>query len=563
MLCLVVFRLQAQNAQPEQNPYTDSLKDLMYATLDRGHIDSSLEFNTALIRYYRDKGEDYEYVRQNINRAEILRMIGGREEALRVLESVEELCLSLPLSTVRSSFYNRKAAILHESKEHIAALDAVHESQRIDSIKGYQWRLSSNLMLEGALYRDLFEFEKARDVLLEAYELALAENDTDELASAAYNLTLLSARLERFEDAVRYGRNYLGYGPHYEVSITYGDVIHLVAQSYEQLGRWDSAFYFLDSVYGIRMRRMQQIIDDNADKYKVVNQLEKERLENSVLQSEQDQSHLQLLILVLAVIVAILLIHFANKQRLHYKKLNSKQEDFNRELQESLEFKNKLISIVAHDIRNPMASLKGLIHVYNEGLVDERDLRHMMGGLEATVANVDLLLENLLNWVRTQSESLQAYREEIQIRTLVHTAISEAQAQLKAKNIHVSLMEMGEGDVVMSDPNFVSFALRNILSNAIKFSEENSTITISCSHSEDMDCLEIRDYGRGMNADTLERLRANNISRSGNGTGNEKGTGLGIGLSMEFLEKVGGMLEIDSELGEGTRVRICLPRVVN
>ncbi len=560
---LFLWSMPALKAQDHENEYTDSLKTILGNLLEAGETDSALAINSKLMRYYYNVGDDYEYVRQHVNRAEVLRMIGGQEEGLETLLSVEDLANTLPLSTVRSTFYNRKAAILFELKRTNESLEAVHESQRIDSLKGFKWRLFSNLNLEGAIYRDLKQYDKAQKVLEEAYILAAEVNDSAEWASAAYNLTHLNWRYKNYSAAVNYGRKFSDVHPKVENNVSYGDILHIIGHAYAKLGQYDSAYYWNDSAFGVRMVHMRNIIDDNVNKYEIVNELEKERLQNNVLKAQKERSNLQLLILALAVLVAVLLIFFANKQRLQYKKSSQQEKKYNQELEQSLAFKNKLISIVAHDIRNPMASLKGLIHVYNEGLVDEKDLKTMMSGLEASVSNVDLLLENLLNWVRTQSDNLNPFLELVEVNQLVNNAIAEAGPQLKAKSIQINTSKLSGQDKIMVDPNFMSFILRNVLSNAIKYSSDGGEIMISCAHKNDMDCIIIKDFGKGMNPDTLERLNSSKSINSTLGTGKEKGTGLGIALSREFLNKLKGYMEVESALGEGTTVKIYLPLAPN
>lgn len=539
----------------------DSLKASIQHFLENEQIDSAFQVNASLISYYSEKGDDYELVRQHVNRAEILRMIGGLEEALNTLSKVEATCLELPASTVKSAYFNRKAAILFEMKRPYQSLEAVHQSQAIDSLKGYRWRLFSNLNLEGAIYRDTKQYDKAKKTLQQSLSLAREEADSSEWASAAYNLTLLNFRSKDFKSSIGFGREYLEVAPIHVNSISYGDILHILSEAYAQLGQFDSAFFFNDSAFGVRMVHMQSIIEDNVNKYEIVNELEKERLQNSVLKAEKERSNLQIGILALAVLVALLLIYFANKQRVVYKKSSKKEKAYNKELEQSLEFKNKLISIVAHDIRNPMASLKGLIQVYNEGLVEERDLKTMMSGLEASVTNVDLLLENLLNWVRSQSESLNPYLETVELKPLVNNAIAEAGPQLKAKSIKVLVQDLDGHEKLVVDQNFLAFILRNLLSNAIKFSKSGKEIEISCQHDDQYDCLIIKDHGRGMNPDTLKRINSQeSILKSSTGTNKEKGTGLGLALCKEFLEKLNGKMRIESALGSGTTVKVYLPR---
>jgi two-component system sensor histidine kinase/response regulator len=268
---------------------------------------------------------------------------------------------------------------------------------------------------------------------------------------------------------------------------------------------------------------------------------------------------LQILILILAILVALLLIYFANKQRHHYQKVNKQHEQYNAELEHSLAFKNRLMSIVAHDIRNPIASLRGLIKVFNDGLVDEKDLGEMMHGLESMVVNVDLLLENLLTWVRSESEDLEAYMEDVELEDLLKNAVLEASPQLQTKGVTIDIKDPSKIPVLHTDFNFVSFILRNILSNAIKYSYEKGSISIICTQNEEQLCIEVQDYGKGMSRETLDQLRTNSVSQSRKGTDNEKGTALGLSLSYYFLNRLNGAMEIESELGQGTKVQIFLP----
>lgn len=557
---LLLIGFASNGQQEDLIGIIDSLRTRQNYLLGAREIDSALVINSRLIKYHRSQGDNYEMVRQHVNRAEMLRIIGGYREALNTLNEVEELNKELPYSTVRSSYHNRKAAILHQYKKPYLALAEVSESQRIDSIKGFRWRTFSNINLKGALYRDLHQYEKAREVLKAGYDLARDARDSAEWASAAFNLTLLSSRLKDFHRVIYYGRSHLLITPDPENRRNYGDILHQISEAYAALKRWDSAFFYSDSAFGFRMRAMQEIIDDNVNKYELVNDLEQERLENSVLQTEKERTSLQLLILVLAVIVAMLLIYFSNRQRIIYKRSSKQEKAFNEELRRSLEFKNKLISIVAHDIRNPIASLKGLIHIYNEGLVEEKDLNEMMGGLEATVANVDLLLENLLNWVRSQGHLLKPHLEETRVALLFDNAILEAQAQTKAKRIKIEVNQVDKSDLVLNtDRNFVAFALRNIVSNAIKFSAEDSRIELSCHADAKHAWITVKDFGRGMNAETLKNLNESKTVRPSAGTDKERGTGLGIGLSKEFIAKLDGHLKIESEMGEGTTVQLVLP----
>lgn len=546
------------NAVP--NSGIEGLKENLNRLLSENKIDSALLYTGLLIRHYQEEGNTYEELRSAIHKAEILRHISSLEEALKIMTNYRSVAENLPLSTVKSVYYNRLAAILFEMGELPAALDAVHTSQKIDSIAGYTWRKFSNWNLEGALFRDLKELDKAQAVLKKTAQYALSQKDTGEYLTALYNLSHHYYRSQNYPNTFRLAREYLSYNYVPHSTGMPADLAEIAAYSAYAMQDYPTAFNLLDSAFHWRKDEMELIIQSRVEAMKMTDDLERERWEGDIMRSQKEADQLRIITLAAALIIVALLslvFYLSNKS---YKQRNAKQAAENQEMQESLKFKNKLISIVAHDIRNPVASIRGMLQLYSQGLVKTNELAEWIDGLETAVANVDLLLENLLNWVKTQKGKIAAQLESIELHTLIENTAKSLSSQMDLKQIKFEPPQQNGLNQIhlKTDPNILAFALRNTLSNAIKFSPQAATLKVRTKIKDNHCILKVIDEGEGMAPEQLEKL----FSKEGHskaGTGAERGTGLGLALSREFLAAMGASLELKSKLGEGTIVYIHIP----
>lgn len=560
---LIVLLLVKATPLVAQNDDRKETRDSLYAALsqylDRNSVDSALATTDYLYQLELKSGTTEGQVRAKIHRAEILRAIASLELAFEALNDVAEQAKSLQPSTVKSYYYNRLAAIEFERKNKKEALKAVKESQHIDSLKNFKWRIFSNLNILGSIYRDNEQWDKAVETLELTIEKAVEANDTSEMYQAIRNITMAYYRMGAFRKAIDAGFRYQNYTTPAINRNFKSDNFRLIARSYHSLGIYDSAYQFLDSAHKLTLDGLQEMVLKRTDGYRVASELEKQKLENSILVAEQDKAQLRSLMLFVVLFLLILIAFIFYRQKQNYKTLNIKQQELNTELESSLVFKNKLIGIVAHDIRNPLSSLTGMIHLYNEGLVSNADMKDMMSKLEASAVSVNFLIENLLNWVLSQKQALKPNPKSFNLSDLVDKTCLEAEAQLKAKDLSLQVYGFKSDELIESDQSMLSLVIRNLLSNAIKFSNKGSEIIVSYEESESFKTIKIKDFGLGMANELINRLLSeDDSSQSLDGTASEKGTGLGIALSKDFLKVINGSLDIKSKEGQGSEILIKL-----
>lgn len=212
--------------------------------------------------------------------------------------------------------------------------------------------------------------------------------------------------------------------------------------------------------------------------------------------------------------------------------------------------KNKLFSIIAHDLRSPLSSLVTLLNVANSGYISDEDFKVAIHELSENVSHTASLLENLLNWARCQMQRVTVSRVPVNLQALVEDKINLLKEHFRSKGVVVK-NSVAANCNVLADYDMVALVFRNLLSNAIKFCIAGDSIYVSATIAANEVVVEVKDTGVGMSPDSVSRLFGSQIFTTP-GTANEAGTGLGLILCKEFVELNGGKIWAKSVLHEGT-----------
>ncbi len=221
--------------------------------------------------------------------------------------------------------------------------------------------------------------------------------------------------------------------------------------------------------------------------------------------------------------------------------------------------KNKLFSIIAHDLRGPFNSINGLSEHIKENIqsISTDELEGMIEQINVVGNNTLRLLENLLDWAKMQTDQVIIYKGEIDLESLAQDTIYALQPIANNKKIKIKLIS--DETIINSDKYMISTVIRNLLSNSIKYSNQSGEIVITIKQEQDKVVLAIIDYGVGMTQDQVSKLFTSNVNQSTFGTGNEKGTGLGLAICNEFIKKLNGEIWATSEIGKGSTFYFSLP----
>ncbi len=222
--------------------------------------------------------------------------------------------------------------------------------------------------------------------------------------------------------------------------------------------------------------------------------------------------------------------------------------------------KNKLFSVVSHDLRNPLATMQSFLKLITEHheKMSEEERKKLFFQAQQSLDNLNVLLYNLLQWSKSQMNLLQFRQDKLNVKSIIDGAVQLEQLHTHMKEVKVKI-NVDETLAAHADKDMVEFIIRNLLSNAIKFSHRNSEIEIKAFPENENIKIEIIDTGVGMNEVKIKKLMENNTPISRRGTEKEKGTGLGLLISKEFIEKNGGYLQIESEPGKGSIFSFIIP----
>lgn len=222
--------------------------------------------------------------------------------------------------------------------------------------------------------------------------------------------------------------------------------------------------------------------------------------------------------------------------------------------------KDKFFGIIAHDLRNPFSILLGsseLLMNYTERL-NVNDIYKISLSIYNSAKSGFTLLENLLEWSRSQTGSLKYNPENLNIRELVDFNVASMNVYVESKKIELQ-SDIKEDIEVTADRNMINTVMRNILNNAVKFTHINGKIVVSASKYDDSVVISVKDNGVGIAKTNVDKLFRIDTHFSNMGTAQERGTGLGLLLCKEFIEKHGGDIWVESIEGEGSEFKFSIP----
>jgi len=367
------------------------------------------------------------------------------------------------------------------------------------------------------------------------------------------------------------------------------DIYTSKAKAFEKMGQLDRAYLALQKANqindAIKPNEIAKVLGEFEQKEATKDKLYHYRLEQELLNQKEEADllrirskfHYAIFSIVFLVIWITLAVYLYVTKRKNNKLLESnlttinqqkqlleeqyqKLEERENKLRELNATKDKFFSILAHDLKNPFNTLMGL----SEIIISDKNVRNsdqfdeFIEGIFQTALSGYNLLENLLEWSRSQTGNIGVYPQPVSIEEVIGTNIHFFHEILKEKKIEVVAPDL-KNYKVLADKNMVNLIVRNILNNAIKFSFPEGKIELLIHQKDSFYIIHVQDNGIGMNPDTVSKLFKIDQAVQRNGTAGEKGTGLGLILCKEFVNKNGGDIWVESTKGKGSRFSFSLP----
>ncbi|MBD3749478.1 MAG: tetratricopeptide repeat-containing sensor histidine kinase [Sphingobacteriales bacterium] len=427
------------------------------------------------------------------------------------------------------NYYEKAIAYRHLSNFKAAIQNSktsVHYANKVNDDK----MIVQNLILQGSIAIDFGELYKAQSLLDSANQL-VSKNHFSKLRLATLkSLSQLAEKRNDFKKSLGFEREY-------------------------------NRLY--DSLYNVN--RFKQL-----DEFRAYFDTEQKQKENELLKKLNLNQKIQLenrnyfilaifLLLSLSIYLAYLIYINNKKIRKSNQVLIHQNEEISTqklELEELNQLKNKFFSIISHDLRGPLSSLSAMLKLYEDGHMNEEELKIFMRELDYNFVNTSSLVDNLLVWGKSQMQGEVLSKKRINLCQMIDDAISLIKVQHKKKRLKI--YNHAEFCYAYADAETMSVVIRNLLNNAAKFTPEGGEITVSSKKEEMNIVVCIKDNGVGLNEEQKNEILKRSFHTSV-GTNKEKGTGIGLMICQEFIEKNGGRFWLESKKGEGSSFYFSLP----
>ena len=236
------------------------------------------------------------------------------------------------------------------------------------------------------------------------------------------------------------------------------------------------------------------------------------------------------------------------------------QEEKERQVKKLLDDQNQFFSIIAHDLKGPFNGIIGLSELLLEkdNNLDSEETNKFIELIHQSSKNTFSLLDNLLTWAQSQTGSLGFNPKKIEASSIIDKSIHLLSNVAKSKNITIQ-SEIEKDLYLFADTNMLETIFRNLIANALKFTNNNGKVLISSKKEHNQTLFIVEDNGTGITSDKIANLFTSNQKETTLGTNNESGTGLGLMLCKDFVEKHGGKIWVNSKLGEGSSFVFSIP----
>lgn len=280
------------------------------------------------------------------------------------------------------------------------------------------------------------------------------------------------------------------------------------------------------------------------------------------LAKQKNYVYASLAILLILAIITLLVRRSEKIQKNLNKELHSKKTDLEKnevELKAINETKDKMFSIIGHDLRGPIGAFQGLLQLLKNGEINKTEFLQFVPKLRTDIDNISFTLNNLLSWGQTQMNGTITQPSVVSLEHLVKDNVNLLSEIAGNKSIKM-VSQMGENTLAWSDADQIDIVIRNLMSNALKFTAKNGMVTIDAQEKNNHWEVSVRDTGVGIDEETKDKIFAKNSNVTTYGTDNEKGTGLGLSLCKEMVENNKGTIWVESVLRKGTCFYFTVPK---
>ena len=547
---------------------------LLYGEINEKKLE--LETYIRVIKIEEQAGNKFGLARTYNNIAGLYNSLGDIKTAHKFY--IKGLAFSRETSSDRyeSAALNGLGLIQRDLQQTDSAIYYLNKAVEINKRNNYlQWLGNNYLNLGNIKLFDQHRINEGEQYLSEACKIYLSIDDWNNYIIALNVLCEQNMRTRNYKKVASLIQTAENYSDRLGSSNILRDYSLIKYNYYKSTGQTSLALKNLELVAAlndsIRSKQKELLSYELQAKY----DLEREEQENEKLKITANlgletirKQKIAMLAIVIISLLLIYIIFLVIKSRSRIKKANKALNEITHEIREKAqelqlanESKDKFLSIISHDLKNPISAVTGLSELILDGYDDlpEEEKYKYLKYINDGCQSADQLLENLMKWVRTQTGKMELKPIAFDVSESVNEAIKLVKNAAIRKDISIS-NHIQPGTMVMADHEMLNTCIINLVSNAVKFTPNNGTIMVSPEINASIIKIKVKDSGVGISPDNLGNLFRLDVKSGTLGTANEKGTGLGLLLVKEFIEKNNGEVIVESKPGEGSTFTLSIPK---
>lgn len=470
-------------------------------------------------------------------------------------------------SSTLAKAYQDIASSYRHKKDHKTALEFDEKAMNLAVLLKDTCMIIDITNNLGTIAYDQGDLLKSLDYYQKALNLYHRINDQKGIALAYNNIGLVYMDQKDYKKSFEYLKKALALATELKMNDFVGDIYSNLTIYYHHLNDYKNAFYcydrfniIYDSLAGEKKNKMIYQIQAKYKLGKNTRELEELKHKNQMQLDAIDSARSIQVYLVIITVLVVLLMAATFFLLYKEKKLAAELKRKTQELSELNASKDKFFSIIAHDLKNPFNVLVSYTSLLKTDLdlFTREQLEQIIVDLNKASENGFNLLQNLLLWTRSQTNRIHVFKRNFLLTSVFSEVRELAELNLMDKEQALSI-DVDPKLVVYADKDMISAVLRNLVFNAIKFSEKGAEIFMKASLTGLNVKIDVIDSGIGISEENIKKLFVIDKNVTTPGTDGEVGTGLGLVLCKEFIEKNDGTIWVESKLGEGSVFSIMLP----
>ena len=563
---------EAHRLKPQKAITLSSIAEIY---MEVGNNYKALEFYMQSLILYQDLGESEGTIKTLNSIGLINSHLNKPQKALEYHKQALALSKAANLPVLEANTIHLMAEVFKREEKYGDAIKFQNSALAIRRAIENDRGISESLTALGEIYALQDDSEKALDFYLRAIKYQRQTQNFEGLAKSYNGIGSLLIKTKEYKRAIRNLELALKHGiqtnskKHIRDSYELLYMCHFSLENYAKALEYKDLFiaisefiYSEESERKIAEMQSKFEIDKKEDEIELLKSLQE--VKELQLGKQEDLKNFLLTGLVLFAIIAVLIYYLyqtKRKSNVALTETNFQISEKNKALEELNATKDKFFSIISHDLRGPLNSLTSFssLLINHTAHLSKEEIQMLAKDLDKSVKGLFGLLENLLDWSRSQSGNIEIKPEVLDAKDLIIQNKQLLSKTAEIKNISIVTPENIEV-AIMADRNSVNTVIRNLISNAIKFTPIDGQIRIEARESSNMVMISIEDNGVGMSGEVLDKLFRIDKKHSTKGTANEKGTGLGLILCKEFVEKNGGAIAVESIENKGTIFTVTLPK---